>query len=58
MKLTYVVEILKSKFLIKNGINSINIGYSGSCKRTVIYFGERVKILKVHFNKFEMNYIK
>ena len=39
MKLTLVIQIYKSMFHIKNGINSINIFHKGSHKSFLIHYG-------------------
>ena len=39
MKLTYVIQIYKSMFYMKNGLNSVIILYTGSHKRFSITFG-------------------
>ena len=46
MKLAYVTQIYKSKFLMKNGLNSINILYTSSQKSFPIYTEYGMKCLK------------
>ena len=45
MKLTYVIQIHKSMFPIKNDIKSTNILYTSSHKSLPIYYGLRGKFL-------------
>ena len=56
MKLTYIIKMHKNTLPIKNGINNVNILYTGSYKRIPIYYGlYGEKNLKVHFNMFVLN---
>ena len=55
MKLTYVIQIYKSMFPMKNGLNSLNIMYTGSHKSFLIHYGSWSEVFKAHFSKPILN---
>ena len=52
MKLTYVIQIYKIMFPVKNSLNYINILYTGSDKSFEIFYSVPGKFLKRKFNIF------
>ena len=53
MKLTHVIQIYKSMFPIKKGINIINILYAGShTQKKLCVTAYRMEIFKTHFKIF------
>ena len=55
MKLIYVIQVNKNMFPMKNGLNSINILYTGSHKSFLIHYSHLETNFKVHFSILIMN---